>query len=578
MEIITSPSAKYQADGATGIVNIILKDQVIKGLAGSVNIEGRTTPAYGVSGNVTGGFGKINVQARAGYRDTYSISKTSNDRILNANTTLQEIATRREFDGTVKNLNLKADWFINKKNDLSIGFSSTDNEHFILPVTTIKDINSGDITINELESYHLHETKVYNLNYRKRFAEGERRYVDFDITLNDNDNILPSEAIENGSTVLDNDLFYDNAILNVASDLYWTFEGGAKLEVGFLYTLKSIDNLEISAVSDGTNVLSYRYDENTYATYVIFNQKWDRLGVQIGLRSEYFISDGTVNNEVNAIEREFWNIFPSLHLSFKKSDKLNYSFGYNRRISRPSFYSLNPLTSINNPLFRRVGNPGLTPSFTDNIELGLRYNIDAISINSSLYYRRSSDIINRLFEVQDQLTIMQFANGGDDHTIGVESTVSKDINSKISLSVTGTGYYKYANPQILDFFYEDQYNYQFRSKLSFSPSKKLSTDIQWNYFGSGRGLNTTSEAFNFVNIAMRYKVLNSKGTLSLRFSDVFRGNIYENQRKSNDVMENMRWLGQTRIAILSFNYRFSKGKVKKRNQTSKNYNESGALE
>ena len=81
-----------------------------------------------------------------------------------------------------------------------------------------------------------------------------------------------------------------------------------------------------------------------------------------------------------------------------------------------------------------------------------------------------------------------------------------------------------------------------------------------------------------MNIAMRYKVLKNNGTLSVRFNDIFRGNIYENQRLSDQIVENMRWLGQTRIAILSFNYRFSKGSVKKRKQANKNYNESGALE
>ena len=70
VEIITSPSAKYQADGASGIINIILKDKVVKGLAGSINLEGRTNPAYGVSGNITGGFGIVNLQARAGNRDS----------------------------------------------------------------------------------------------------------------------------------------------------------------------------------------------------------------------------------------------------------------------------------------------------------------------------------------------------------------------------------------------------------------------------------------------------------------------------------------------------------------------------
>ncbi|MEM7109608.1 MAG: outer membrane beta-barrel family protein, partial [Bacteroidota bacterium] len=486
--------------------------------------------------------------------------------------------SRREFDGSVKNINLKADWFINAKNDLSLGYSSTDNEHFIIPVTTILSAGSGETVVNRLDNYHLHETKICNINYRKRFSEGDKRYIDFDVTLNDNDNLLPSEAIEDGSTVLDNELFYDNSILNVASDFFWTFDSGVKLETGFLYTQKSIDNLEVSTTSEGTNFLSYEYDEDTYAAYAIINQKWDKLGLQLGLRSEYFVSDGTINNELEAIEREFWNVFPSFHLSFTHSEQVNYSLGYNRRISRPSFFSLNPLTTINNPLFRRIGNPALTPSFTDNLEIGIRYNSKAISINSSVYYRRSIDIMNRLFEIEDGVTLMRFSNGGEDHTIGLESTVSKDITTKVSFSITGTGYYKNADPQIMDFFYEDQYNYQFRTKLALKPSKKLSADIQWNYFGSGRRLNITSETFNFLNLALRYKVLKHMGTVSIRFNDIFRSNIYESQRRGNAVVEDLRWLGQTQIAVLSFNYRFSKGSVKRRKQKNKNYGEDGALE
>lgn len=578
VEIITSPSAKYQADGASGIVNIILKDKVIKGIAGSVSLEGRSNPAYSTGANLTGGFGKFNLQANARYRDSYSISRSSNLREIVVSDQRQMVNTEREFDGTVENLSLKADWFINSNNDLSLSFTTTNNEHFITPETTIEQIGSLEVIKNELINFHRHQTKIYNINYRKRFQKNIR-YIDFDVNLNENKNTLPSTALANDQLVLDNELFYNNEILNMASDLFWTFNDHWIMEAGLLYTEKKIDNQQSTlAIGGQLNQLSYVYDEYTYASYVLLKHNADKLGVQLGLRSEYFTSSGTINGEVNAIEREFWNVFPSFHLSYKKSEKLNYSVGYNRRISRPSFYALNPLTTINDPLYRREGNPELIPSFTDNIELGIQYNSEEISVNSSLYYRRTSDILNRVFEIDNDITVMKFSNGGEDQTLGIENTISKDVSSKVAFSLTTTGYYKKANPEILDFYYENQYNYRFRPKLTYRASKKFSADIQWNYFGSGRRLNTASEDFNFLNLAMRYKMLKNKGTLSFRFNDVFRSNIYQNRRRSNQLTEQMRWLGQTRIAVLSFTYRFSQGDVKKRKQARKNYNESGALE
>ncbi len=578
VEIITSPSAKYQADGASGIVNIILKDKVIKGLAGNINVEGRSIPRYGASGNLTSGFRNFNLQASAGYRYNLFINRAYNNRVLKTTGSFQEVSTRREFDGTVKNISLKADWFINSKNDFSLSFNSSENEHFITPVTTIANVNNGAQIVNKLTNFHSHRTKVYNVNYRKRFTDENKRYIDFDVTLTDNQNTLPSSAVVNDLVVLDNELFYDNSILNIASDVFWTFSEKSILETGVLYTMKTINNLQQTESNGDTDILAYKYDESNYSVYALLKNQYDKLGIQFGLRSEYFVSDGIVNNETEAVEREFWNLFPSLHLSYNKSDKLNCSLSYNRRISRPSFYSLNPLTTINDPLYRREGNPSLTPEFTDNFELGIRYNNQSFSVNNNLYYRKTSDIINRIFLIEDDITIMQFENGGENHTVGIESTVAQDITEQISLSVTATGYYQHANPDINDFYFEDQYNYGLQNKLSYTVSQKLSADIQWNYFGRRRGLNTRADDFNVLNLAARYKVLNNNGTLSLRFTDVFRGTIYENERISNMIMEDRKWLGQTRAIVMSFSYRFSQGDVKLRKQNKKNYNESGALE
>jgi outer membrane receptor protein involved in Fe transport len=312
---------------------------------------------------------------------------------------------------------------------------------------------------------------------------------------------------------------------------------------------------------------------------MILKKEINKLGVQLGLRSEVFRSTGNINNEAEAISRDFFNLFPSVHLRYKKNDVFNYSLAYNRRIARPSFYNINPLTTTNDPLFRREGNPALNPQFTDNIELGLQYNSPKISINSSIYYRYMTDIINRTFEVdENQITVLRFQNGGKSHAVGVETTITKDLNKKLNISVTSSAYYKNSDPQIENFFFENQYNYNFRSKFKYQFTDKFSTDIQFLHFGKGRRLNSESIPYNFVNLAMRYKVLKGKGNINLRFTDLYKGNIYEYTRFGDEVIDDTQWIGQTRGAIASFVYNFSKGDIKKRKGKKKSYNESGALE
>lgn len=577
VEIITAPSAKYQADGQSGIINIVLKNKVVKGLAGTINMDGRTNPGFGTGINLTGGFGNFNIQSGISYRDVYFLNETTNFREFNSGVT-QDISAEREFDGSVTNLNFKVEWFLDASNDLSISFRWTNNEHFIIPVTTIIQ-DKGQTTINVLENYHQHRSQVYNANYRKRFDPKKNRTLDIDINLNNNDNLLPSTARVNEVIVLDNDILFNNYIFNGAIDLAWEIDEKSSIEAGGLYTRKFIENEQFGMNTEGSITLTYNYDEDTYALYFLYKKQWNKLGLQLGLRSEYFQSEGNVNNEVLAIAREFLNLFPSFHLNYKRSELLNYSLSVNRRIARPSFFDLNPLTTINNPLFRREGNPALTPEFTDNLEFGLRWNKKSFSLNNSLFYRRSTDLINRLFVVDSVgSTVMTFSNGGNIHTIGIESTLSKKLSEKLDFTITATGFYQYARPDITDFFYANQYNYNLRTKLSYKPSQKLSGDIQWNYFGERRNLNLTAEDFNFLNIAVRYKTLQNKGTFTLRFTDAFRTNIFRSERISNSIKEDMTWKGQTRVLILAFNYRFSKGDIAFRKSKSKNYNESGALE
>ncbi|MTI39377.1 outer membrane beta-barrel family protein [Fulvivirga lutimaris] len=579
IEIISSPSAKYQADGLSGLVNIVLKDQVIEGLRATTNIYARTNPGYGASANVVSGFGKVNLQGGISYRDNYFLNESTSQREFQQSGLGQNVSLRREFEGSVTNYNIKADVFLNTNNDLSVSFNYTNNVHDINPITRITEAGTGQSRTNNLFNTHEHSSDVYNLNYQKRFTGELKRHLDIDVNLNDNKNNLPSVASEDGVETLNNQLKFNNAILNTAIDLYWQFNESSFFETGALFTHKRIDN-QLSSTQNGVeDFFFYKYAENTIAGYFLWNKQMDKIGIKAGVRGEYFQSDGDINNEEEAIQREFTNLFPSLHISYKQSDQLNFSFGYNRRINRPSFYDLNPYTTINDPLFIREGNPELRPVFTDNMELNMQYSKGSISINNAVFGRYTSDLINRTFDINDAgVTIMKFENGGESYTLGIENTVSKDLSEAVSFSLTSAAHYREADPMIDDFYHKHQYGYSFRSKLKAELTKSITADLQWNYYGVSKRLNNKSEAYNFVNLALQCKVLNKKGTVTLRVSDLFDTNVYRNKRISNAIIENMRWKGQTQTATLSFSYRFMKGKIVNRNATGKRYSESGALE
>ncbi|MEQ9167633.1 MAG: outer membrane beta-barrel family protein, partial [Fulvivirga sp.] len=578
IEIISSPSAKYQADGLSGLVNIVLKNQVIQGISANASLFARTNPGHGFNTSIVSGFDKLNLQGGFSFRDNFFYNNSTSQRHFLQQGVIQDVRLDREFEGTVTNYNFKADVFINANNDLSLSFSSTNNEHEINPITEILNTENGEVYRNNLVNIHEHKTDVYNLNYSKRFPGELKRHVDMDINLNNNKNDLPSTALENGLTTLNNELQFNNAIMNTALDIYWALDTASFIEAGALFTYKMIDNKLNSIQGATVNRFFYEYGENTIAAYFLWNKKVKRLGLKAGLRSEFFQSEGEINNEIEAIEQELFNLFPSVHLSYKKSGNLNYSFGYNRRISRPSFYDLNPYTTINDPLFRREGNPGLKPVFTDNMEINMLYNSGVLTVSNAVFGRYTSQLINRTFDVDEAgVTIMKFENGGESYTLGIENNTSLDSKS-LSLSLTSAMHYEEANPKIDDFYYKQQYGYSFRSKVKFQFTKSISADLQWNYFGNSKRLNNKSEAYQFLNLAVQCSLLNKKGTITLRATDLFDTNIYVNERISNEIIENMRWKGQTRTATLSFSYRFSKGKVNNRKSSNKSYNESGALE
>ncbi len=577
VEIITAPSARYQADGLTGIINIVLINKTVKGFEGGVNLNARTNPGYGLDINLKTGIKNINLQSSFAYKNIYYLNKNNNNRFLKVLNQEQQSHLKSDFDGNVNTFNLKADWFINERNDLSASFRHVKNEHNFDVVNHTSFYPEPYTQHNFLNNFHSHKTDVYNLNYRSNFNNEGNKYAAIDLNLNRNNNRLPNTLYINDLFIRQNKLIYNNQILNLAIDYYSPLGKNSLLESGYLLTLKNIENQQVANYSDRSDSANYQYDEKTYAVYALVKYQAGAVGVQLGVRGEHFVSNGTVNNTAE-VKRKFSNLFPSIHLQYKASKKINYTLSYNRRVSRPSLFHVNPLTTVNNPQYRREGNPGINPEYTHNIEFGFRYLLKKFTLNHTLYYRHTSNLINRTFRVEDNVTVMSFMNGGKSNAFGTENTISKEFSNKTELSLTASFIFLKANPIFDDLFFKNQYRYSLRSNFKYKFTNKLSGDLQFLYFGKTRRLNIESAARHFINVAFRYKILKEKGSISLRITDLYQGNLYKNTRISNEIREQMVWRGQTRAGIVSFSYNFSKGALQKRKAKAKRYSESGALE
>ena len=295
VELITTPSAKYQADGLTGIINIITKRKNESGWVGSFNGRANTNSAFNTGLQLNYGGPKVNLGLSANYRESWNRTQRTRERIGGDAPYSQTGYT--EFDGFVKSLKGNVDWFIDSKNELSLSLAFTDNSHDIPAFVTGQELQSGTQWIPfefSTVNTHKHLTGEYNLNYRTFFADKDN-FLEFDFHLSDNRNALPATFMLPGDTS-QNNIQYNARIANWALDLEQPIRSlGVQLEAGVLWTNKAIDNSQDFIADLGAPEVfntTFSYTENILGTYGLLKKRWSKWQVQLGLRWEWYENGG----------------------------------------------------------------------------------------------------------------------------------------------------------------------------------------------------------------------------------------------------------------------------------------------
>ncbi|MTI22309.1 TonB-dependent receptor [Fulvivirga sp. RKSG066] len=595
VEVITTPSAKYDGEGTAGIINIITKKSTPEGFAGSIDASVGNLSNRGVL-NLNAGKGRLgfNSSASAYYSPNRegSFSLYREDIINGQSRILQEdgpnISNRLGFFGSAS-----AFYDFNAFHSLSTAFRlrgfSSDRENnvdgsFIDP---INDISQRYERINDTEN--LFSGYEWSLDYIYKFPgnEGQELAVSYKIDGNVQDQrflVTQSDQEGNDASLFQNEKNEndgDNRENTIQIDYTHPFNDNFKLESGFKTILRDVksdfryDTLYRQTneyVVDPTRTDIFDYNQDVLAGYVSSNIKLgDKYGLVAGVRYERTEIDGDFQVQESPFSNSYENWLPSVILS-RKIGKFNTLKGsYSRRIQRPSLRVINPYVQLNNNRNISFGNPALEPELTDQYELSYGTFVKSFSLNTTLFYMRTTGVIESFLDVNNEgLSTTTFRNIGQNDSYGVNFYSSVKFLKIVTLR-GGLNVYTYNSEGVVD-----------GQKLSrdavvwdgnLNGSVKFENDWIIDLFGFYRAprqtLQGTNPSFSIFVMGVK-KEFSEKFSLGVRIVEPF----FANKSFGSELKgENFIQTSETEIPFRSFginlSYKFGKLDFKQRTRRSK---------
>lgn len=547
VEVITNPSARYEAEGEAGIINIILKKNKKKGVNGSFGLNAGYPENFGASYNLNYRRNDFNLFSNFGisYRRAPG-GGTNEQRFLDGDGSLRqfyESVTDQDRGGIGGNFQLGTDWFINDQTQLTGYLLYRKSEDNNLTDVTYRDFNAGRELLSETVRDVVEDSGNQNLeaslDFKRTFDRKDREWtavmqyiLDDDLELSDITETVVGE--QNPLFQKSSNTEYETNFL-LQTDYVHPFNDSIKIEGGLRATFRTIENAfqvreglnpeNLTVVNNFDNELDYQ--ENISAGYFIASGEFGRTGVQLGLRGEYSDVRATLLKTDDSNKQFYFNLFPSAAFTYQISETNQFQLSYSRRLSRPYFRLLLPFSNFNDTRNNSLGNPTLRPEYTDSYEGGLLKYLPAGSVLASIYYRRTTGVIQRLILPADDGTTIRFpVNLGSRDAYGLELNFNYDLLPWWKFSADGNLYQAKVEGRYLETDYSaDITAWSARAANKFDVTDKLQTQVTFDYDApqntpQGRDLGVYS-----FDVGGSLDVLAGKGTLTLSGRDIFNTRI-----------------------------------------------------
>ncbi|HEY5370529.1 MAG TPA: TonB-dependent receptor [Hanamia sp.] len=596
IEIMTNPSAKYDATGNAGIINIKTKKNKMKGLNGNIStslLQSKYTQTNN-SLNLNYRTGKVNFFGNYGYsyrkryQETHIIRKFRDSSSKEIETIFDQnnLATN---SWQVHNLKAGMDFYANKKTTLGVVFSGFLNPSDDLSrnQTNLNDGKNKTDSIVIADNTNTGKSNNFSANFNMQHvfdSSGKEFTVDLDYLKYDqitnqalaNNYYYPDFSHRAPSSQLIGTLPSDVHIYSAKTDFTFPLKHNAKIETGLKSSYVTTDNdalyqdsTSAGYVTDNGKTNHFIYKENINAAYFNYNKQIKKWGIQAGLRAENTNADGNqLGNSTrpdSSFTKNYVDLFPTVFVSYQANKENTFSANYGRRIDRPDYEDLNPFYYFLDEYTYEVGNTLLQPQYTDNIEITHTYKgFLSTTINYSKIHNVFTDVLKQITSERKTFQTKENLSSKDNYGLAISANfpvtsfwntnLYADVNHDIYYGVIDDGVLNVANTSFL---------FNMNNQLKFK--KGWSAELSGFYRSKAIEGQIVINPLWRMDAGLQKSVLKNKGTLKASVRDIFNSQNFTGRVNYQDIDVYIQNINNNRTFSLTFLYRFGKP-LKNQNQ------------
>lgn len=606
IEVITNPSVKYDPDGSAGIINVVMKKNVLSGVNGIINANIGTGDKYGTDMMLSYKTKKYNLFFGGNWNDETNYGKMRSTRETWENDTTTFLTTKGRRDMTRGGRQLKGgfDYFLTDKTSITVSsqigrfnFDSHGggNIHKYEQPGTM-DIYSVQDNVSSRSGNYVSATASFLSKFNDDATHKLEGSFDYRNRKSDsgenNDEFLSDAQYNNTGEYLTRVITTENSTSNdYRANLDYTlpFENGKRLEAGLQSRIENenedfdFQDFDIETQTFNNNPMftsAMEFMESIHSAYSTFAGKWFGLGYQLGLRGEYnhrSINHLAANSKKYSLD--LFDLFPSAHFSYDIGENNQLMASYSRRVRRPDGRDLDPFPSYMNQYAIRTGNPDLKPEYTDSYEFSYMRKFGSSFVSFETFYRSTNNLMQNITTVNNGISYMTLDNLNRDYSIGGEIMGNLNITKWLLINTSFSLYnYKISGEILGQSIDRESTNYSGRlnGTLKFSDNSRL--QLSGFYRGPSVAAQGDQKGMMFTNLSYRQEFLKKKLSATLSVRDLLGTARWEGTSFGSDFKSSFRMEREPRVVMLTLSYKINNYKVDRQQQQQQQPDQGPSME